>query len=133
MALAASPPMLDSADTNNMRDSLDDEIAQVRAEIRNLTQRRKLLTSSLLSSTKAQSRLVTDNSPTTAPAQDDDLTPLNLANLQEHTQSNTHRLALGVTSFPFTDPSPELQSKNPLLGIRIDICNRHGKFDSPYY
>lgn len=38
-----------------------------------------------------------------------------------------------MTSFPFHDPSPELQSKNPLLGIRIDLCNRIGRFDSPYY
>lgn len=38
-----------------------------------------------------------------------------------------------MTSFPFHDPSPELQSKNPLLGIRFDICARSGRYDSPYY
>jgi central kinetochore subunit Mal2/MCM21 len=37
-----------------------------------------------------------------------------------------------VTSFPYIDPSPETSSI-PLLGIRIDICSRTGKFDAPYY
>jgi central kinetochore subunit Mal2/MCM21 len=115
-----------------MSDILDDEIAQVRAEIQALTQQRKLLTSSLLSSTKVQSRL-SDNPPPTTTHPPNDGTPLNIANVQEHNQSNVHRLAFGVTGFPFVDPSPELQTKNPLLGIRIDVCNRHGKFDSSYY
>ncbi|KIW73180.1 hypothetical protein PV04_01317 [Phialophora macrospora] len=115
-----------------MSDLLDDEIAQVRAEIQALTQQRKLLTSSLLSSTKVQSRL-SDTPPRSTTHPENDGTPLNIANAQEHNQSNIHRLAFGVTAFPFIDPSPELQSKNPLLGIRIDICNRHGKFDSSYY
>lgn len=120
-----------------MTDSVDDEIAQVRAEIKNLTHRRKLLASSLLSSTKVQSLLSDKQNPApTAPQADSDnatTTPLNLADLQQQSQSNAYRLAFGVTSFPFTDPSPELQAKNPLLGIRIDICDRLGKFDSPYY
>ena len=37
-----------------------------------------------------------------------------------------------MTSFPYTDPSPET-SNVPLLGIRIDVCSRAGKFDAPYY
>ena len=119
MTLAASPaPEMDIS----MTDSLDSEIANLRASIQTLTAQRRLLTSSLLASTKVQSQLFTTSTP-----------PLNLTNIQEHSASNIHRLAFGVTSFPFTDPSPELQSKNPLLGVRIDICNRHGKFDSPYY
>lgn len=121
-----------------MTESLDDDIAQVRAEIKTLTHRRKLLASSLLSSTKVQS-LLSDKqaaAPTASQADSNNATtttPLNLADLQQQSRSNAHRLAFGVTSFPFTDPSPELQAKNPLLGIRIDICNRLGKFDSPYY
>ncbi|EXJ64381.1 hypothetical protein A1O7_00717 [Cladophialophora yegresii CBS 114405] len=116
-----------------MSDVLDDEIAQVRAEIQALTQQRKLLTSSLLASTKVQSRLSNTSPPTTTTYPPNDATPLNIDNVQEHNRSNIHRLAFGVTAFPFIDPSPELQAKNPLLGIRIDVCNRNGKFDSPYY
>ncbi|KIW88712.1 uncharacterized protein Z519_10758 [Cladophialophora bantiana CBS 173.52] len=129
MALVASPP-LPSMDAI-LSDSPEDEIAQVRAEIEKLTQQRKLLTSSLLASTKAQSRLSKYLLAINEPSNDNG--PLQLEGLQRHSQTNAHRLAFGVTSFPFHDPSPELRSRNPLLGIRIDICNRKGKFDSPYY
>lgn len=50
---------------------------------------------------------------------------------QKHSQSNIHRLAFSTTAFPFVDPSPTDPAK--LLGIRIDICRRDGKFDKPYY
>ena len=128
MALAASPPP-----SMDVSDALDDEIAQVRAETQDLTRKRKTLTSSLLASTKVQARLNNGRPPRAADNQSDQTIPLDLADVKQHSQSNTHRLAFGVTSFPFTDPSPEIQSKNPLLGIRIDVSNRHGKFDSPYY
>jgi len=38
-----------------------------------------------------------------------------------------------VTGFPFTDPSPEYQAFNPLLGIRFDICDRSGRFPKQYH
>lgn len=38
-----------------------------------------------------------------------------------------------MTAFPFTDPSPEHQSFNPLLGIRFDICDRAGRFPKQYH
>ncbi len=135
MALATSSPpaLVPNSIEISMSDSLDDDIAQVRAEIQALTQQRKLLTSSLLASTKVQSRLSSNATNPTSQVQDEITSPLNLTNLEEHSQSNVHRLAIGVTSFPFTDPSPQLQSKNPLLGVRFDICNRKGQYDSPYY
>ena len=50
---------------------------------------------------------------------------------QKHAQLNIHRLTFSTTAFPFVDPSPIDPAK--LLGIRIDICRRDGKFDKPYY
>jgi len=50
----------------------------------------------------------------------------------KHTQANHHRIAFSATSFPFKDPSPHSESPN-LLGVRIDICVRGGKFVKPYY
>lgn len=38
-----------------------------------------------------------------------------------------------MTSFPFTDPSPECQALNPLLGVRFDICQQDGRYTKPYY
>ncbi|EXJ92510.1 hypothetical protein A1O3_01062 [Capronia epimyces CBS 606.96] len=134
MALAASPPPAVLSDPAHqvMSDALDEEIVQVRAEIQALTKRRKLLASSLLSSTEVQTRLSHFRDTADPIATSPDLTPL-LESAKTHSQYNIHRLAFGATAFPFHDPSPELQSKNPLLGIRIDICDRTGRYDDPYY
>ena len=121
---------MSDADHEAMSDALDEDIAQVRAEIENLTKRRKLLASSLPSSTKVQDRLSKFSSNTSTTTHLDN--PL-ISSTRQHNEGNVHRVALGVTSFPFQDPSPELQSRNPLLGIRFDIVNRTGKFDNPYY
>lgn len=45
-----------------------------------------------------------------------------------------HRLSFTVTTFPFTDPSPNNSHLHGrLLGIRLDHCSRHGTFQKPYY
>ncbi|KAL2418116.1 hypothetical protein ABEF95_002085 [Exophiala dermatitidis] len=141
MALSASPPPdasvpeEDTTMNNDDTDTLDQEIEQVRAEIQALTKRRKLLASTLLSSTKVQTQLFKfqDSSTTNHPDGSAKTTRL-LETAKHRSQANIHRLAYGVTSFPFYDPSPEMQSKNPLLGIRFDICaDRTGRFDSPYF
>ena len=44
-----------------------------------------------------------------------------------------HRLAFTVTTFPFTDPSPNTALNGRLLGIRFDHCSRLGTFDNPFY
>jgi central kinetochore subunit Mal2/MCM21 len=148
MSLAASPPPVslfaDGVDYDRVQDDLDDDISKIRAEskvalislwqvaeerlVQELTQRRRLISATLLGSTKIQKQLHTASAsnnidPSTAPV----ITESQLDNLE-----NIHRLAFSVTSFPYTDPSPET-SHIPLLGIRIDICSRTGKFDAPYY
>ena len=82
-----------------------------------MTQRRRLISSTLLGASRIQKQF------NTAPI---------ITDSQPDPQENVHRLAFSVTSFPFTDPSPETPDV-PLLGIRIDICSRTGKFDAPYY
>lgn len=49
-----------------------------------------------------------------------------------HADVNHHRVAFSATSFPFTDPSPHARDPN-LLGIRIDLCRRDGRFGRPFY
>ena len=129
MALAASPPPLQQLTADQEAQSLqfDDDIAKVRAEIATLTQRRCRLTSALLSSTQVQSRLRRHS----ALSEDVELTAA-LDKQSQHTQQSNHRLAFGVTAFPFVDPSPDT-SNFPLVGLRFDICKRDGNFDSPYY
>jgi central kinetochore subunit Mal2/MCM21 len=93
-----------------------------------LTQRRRLISSTLLGSNKIPKQL---NAAPVADKVDPRIAPI-FTESQLDLQENVHRLALGVTSFPYIDPSPET-SAVPLLGIRIDICSRGGRYDAPYY
>ncbi|KAJ0425978.1 Cenp-O kinetochore centromere component-domain-containing protein [Aspergillus carlsbadensis] len=119
-------------------EDLDSEISSIRREIRKLRRRRRFLSSSILSSASLHNRL---NRPNQAPE-------LNLSSLNEdispvvraagsHEQSNHHRIAFSTTTFPFKDPSQtldnETDSPKNLLGARIDICVRNGRFTKPYY
>ncbi|GKZ35973.1 hypothetical protein AbraIFM66950_006810 [Aspergillus brasiliensis] len=114
-------------------DDLDSEISSIRAEIRTLQHRRRILTSSLLSSRPLQ-RLSKSPPQTTTQNKWTDISPL-IQSTSTHAQTNHHRIAFSTTTFPFTDPSPtsESQSPNNLLGIRIDICARDGTYAKPYY
>ncbi|RMZ81015.1 hypothetical protein DV738_g2423, partial [Chaetothyriales sp. CBS 135597] len=132
MAAAASPPPSEPANVATLTpeqqtasDELDREIANIRAEIAALSRRQSLLTSTLLASSPVQSQLGQNYSS------NEHLTAL----LNKHsilTRTSAHRLAYGVTCFPFVDPSPDTSNAR-LLGVRFDICKRSGQFDAPYY
>ncbi|CAP85543.1 Pc20g02140 [Penicillium rubens Wisconsin 54-1255] len=113
-------------------EELDSEIASIRAEIRKLQKHKRILTSSLLTTDPVQKLLRKPQPPTTNPT--DPLTrifPLVHA-AGAHTSSNHHRIAFGATAFPFKDPSPAANGVT-LLGVRIDVCTRNGRFAKPYY
>ncbi|CAG8026715.1 unnamed protein product [Penicillium salamii] len=108
-------------------DGLDTEITSTHAEIRNLQKRKCILTSSLLTTDPIQKLLrknQTSNEDLAA------LSPLAQA-AGKHNETNHHRIAFGVTAFPFKDPTPSTPSN--LLGIRIEVCTRNGQFTKPYY
>ncbi|KAL1957369.1 hypothetical protein VTO42DRAFT_6049 [Malbranchea cinnamomea] len=107
--------------------ALDEEIENLKAQIRELTERRQVLAASLLSNQATQDLL------RRAPPSvfESEIAPV-LLNSDAHALSNHHRMAFSVTSFPYKDPSPHAESPD-LLGIRIDICGRDGKFVKPYY
>jgi central kinetochore subunit Mal2/MCM21 len=111
-----------------MNDELEDDIAAIRAEIQALSKQRNLLSSSLLGSTRVQQQLVQVSTTEPLPTETQSL----LSASQSHAQENTYRLALGVTAFPFQDPSTE-DSSQRLLGVRFDIADSNGKYDKPYY
>ncbi|KAE8148101.1 Cenp-O kinetochore centromere component-domain-containing protein [Aspergillus avenaceus] len=111
----------------NMEEELDFEIESIRAEIRNLQHKRRFLASSLLGSEDIQKRLRAHQSTTL----NDELSPLMRA-AGKHAEINHHRVAFSATAFPFKDPSPNSENPN-LLGVRIDICARNGRFTKPYY
>ncbi|ETN37883.1 uncharacterized protein HMPREF1541_07506 [Cyphellophora europaea CBS 101466] len=129
MSLAASPvPTQELTEAQQARvEQLDEDIAKARAEIASLTSHNSMLTGALLSSANVQSQLrqhlKSEN--------DAELAKL-LDNRDQYGDTNVHRMAYGVTTFPFTDPAPESPSRS-LLGIRFDIHKRGGTFESPYY
>ena len=122
--LAGEPSTIAS---DNIPPELDAEIANIRSEIRKLTKRRHLLSSTLLASTSTQ-KLLKGRSISGV---ERELPPVALS-ADKHSQTNHHRIAFSATSFPFKDPSPHSESPN-LLGIRIDVCARGGTFNKPYY
>lgn len=111
-----------------MADELDSDIVSIRAEIYALSKQRNLLSSSLLGSTRVQQQLARASTTDTLPAETQAL----LSASQTHAQENAHRLALGVTAFPFQDPSTETPGQR-LLGVRFDIADSRGKYHKPYY
>lgn len=102
--------------------------SNVVVSVRNLQKRRSFLTAGLLSSDYIQKRIQKQAAST---ERDRDISPLVLS-AGKHTESNHYRVAFSATSFPYTDPSPHSDSPN-LLGVRIDVCGRDGRFTQPYY
>ncbi|KAJ5111048.1 hypothetical protein N7532_001583 [Penicillium argentinense] len=107
---------------------LDEEIRALRAEIQTHKNRKRILSTALLSTPTIQSHL---QKPTTLRTLKEDLSPLATA-AGNHSVTNHHRIAFGATAFPFKDPSPSAPDEN-LLGVRIDVCARNGRFAKPYY
>jgi central kinetochore subunit Mal2/MCM21 len=92
-----------------------------------------MVKSSLLSSTRVQTQLHEHRtSPSSVETIKDDLSLL-LTSSEQTSKSNIHRLTFSATAFTFTDPSPECQTLNPLLGIRFDLCHRTGRYTKPYH
>ncbi|KAL4884781.1 Cenp-O kinetochore centromere component-domain-containing protein [Aspergillus karnatakaensis] len=121
--------------TSRLEEELDSEISSIRREIRKLQRRRRFLSSSILSSESLQKRLKPQESSTpTLSDLNEDISPLVRA-AGSHTRSNHHRIAFSTTTFPFKDPSPTADAAvgKELLGVRIDICVRNGRFTKPYY
>ncbi|EPS26830.1 hypothetical protein PDE_01769 [Penicillium oxalicum 114-2] len=111
-------------------EELDADLQTIRAEIRALQCRKRYLASSLLSSDSIQ-RLMRKPSQTAFTSLHEEVSPLVKA-AGSHADLNHHRIAFGTTAFPFKDPSPNASSQT-LLGVRIDVCVRGGRFAKPYY
>lgn len=97
-----------------------------RKTVQKLQRRKRFLASSLLASDSVQKLL--RNPPSSIK---EEVSPLARA-AGRHSESNHHRIAFGATAFPFKDPSPTALDEN-LLGVRIDVCTRGGRFAKPYY
>lgn len=85
------------------------------------------LTASLLSSTTIQHHLQTQTDTY------EDSSPL-AQTATTHAAANHHRIAFSTTSFRFTNQDPNAQpQEKSLLGLRIDLTARNGRYAKPYY
>ncbi|PKY07876.1 hypothetical protein P168DRAFT_314014 [Aspergillus campestris IBT 28561] len=128
---------MDSPTPTQLEEELDSDIASIRRELRALKRRKTLLASSLLSSSTLQTHLRRQSSSRTLAltSLDADVSPL-VQSANAHTHTNHHRIAFSATAFPFQDPNPSIttsKSSRNLLGIRLDICARNGRFPKPHY
>lgn len=117
---------------SNPTDTLKIQHTNTHPQVHNLQRRKRFLASSLLSSDSAQ-KLLRKPPPAllTSTSIHDDFSPLAQA-AGPHARANHYRIAFGTTAFPFQDPSATAGADN-LLGVRIDVCARNGRFAKPYY
>ncbi|KAJ5918321.1 hypothetical protein N7454_010696 [Penicillium verhagenii] len=115
-----------SASPDPQAERLDTQIASIRAEIHSLQRQKRFLSSSLLASSSIQKLL---RKPLTNIH--DEISPLAQA-AGKHSETNHYRIAFGTTAFLYKDPSPSAPAEN-LLGLRVDVCTRTGRFAKPYY
>ncbi|KAJ5153160.1 uncharacterized protein N7482_009638 [Penicillium canariense] len=125
----AQPARDAPASPDPLEKELDEDIQSIRAEIRTLQRRKRFLASSLLSSDSVQK--LTRKLPPALTSIHDEVSPLIHA-AGKHSELNHYRIGFGTTAFPFKDPSPAAPTES-LLGVRIDICARNGRFAKPYY
>ncbi|KAI9703337.1 MAG: hypothetical protein M1836_007904 [Candelina mexicana] len=124
---------------------LENEIADIRAQIKSLTQRRATLTSTLLSTISSQSLLkrvkyapLPDETSTTSsiyPGNESPLLSAALAQSKKHTkhsQECLYRMCAGATMFKIKDPDPNATDDGRVYGVRIEVFSGN-EFLSPYY
>ncbi|KAJ5124150.1 Centromere protein Cenp-O [Penicillium bovifimosum] len=112
-------------------EELDLELSSLRAKICKVRSRKRILTSSLLTTDPVQKLL---RNPAQVPTSLNNIAAISplVHAAGAHTSSNHHRIAFSATAFPFKDPSPTATVTN-LLGLRLDVCTRNGRFTKPYY
>ncbi|KAJ9651980.1 hypothetical protein H2198_008759 [Neophaeococcomyces mojaviensis] len=126
----SSPPLTQKAH-GDLEAQLDDQILTIRAEIAKLRAQKIRLSSALLGSSKIQKCVQArklDSAKGAAQSTAGEAARSLHARLDRAVESQKyendvkiHRLAYGVTAFPFTDPSPERAGESTLTGVRFDL------------
>lgn len=121
---SAPPPSSPVDDINNsdVEAHLDAEILQIHREIAKLRSQKKQLSSALLGSFRVQKHV--HDRKTLRNGSDKLQERLEEAVERQRRENDVsiHRLALGVTAFPFSDPAPERQGEPAMLGVRFDLA-----------
>ncbi|KAK5938785.1 hypothetical protein PMZ80_008977 [Knufia obscura] len=124
--LSSSPPPPPSpvSQTRNidLETHLDAEIQRVRQQIANLHKQKNQLSSALLGSTRVQKHVHDRKSGKNGNDKLQEKLEEAIAREKVENDTKVYRLAMGVTSFPFTDPAPERRGEAAMVGVRFDLA-----------
>lgn len=122
----SSPNSISSS--QNLSDHLDSQIARLNAQIASLRQEKSNLSSALLASSTVQNIVQSRKSGRSSNGRlEEDGTYRRLEEAvtkqQARNDITVHRLMNNVTSFPFTDPAPDMSrdGEGAMLGLRFEV------------
>ncbi|KAF2265404.1 hypothetical protein CC78DRAFT_532472 [Lojkania enalia] len=110
-------------------EALDNEIAELRAQISSLQSHRANLSHILLSTPQLSQRV--DQRPVTNESQRRKATKV-VKKITNHNCEQTYRSCAGITAYKVQDPDPYAVDSGNILGIRIDVSIQ-GKFVDAYH
>ncbi|KAI5921782.1 cenp-O kinetochore centromere component [Camillea tinctor] len=120
----------------SVADKLDDEIANLRAQVESLKKELALQTSTLMTSEPIQKLLQPDRSgrPRSKQTEVDSKEKL-LARAQDQNarkQQCLYRTCASITTFKIHDPDPNAVDDGHVLGVRLEVMSK-SRFLRPYY
>ncbi|KAK5102550.1 hypothetical protein LTR70_000408 [Exophiala xenobiotica] len=118
------PPSSPVADMDNgdLEAHLDAEILRIRREIAKLRSQKKMLSSALLGSARVQKHVHDRRTLRTGYDKLQERLDEAVETQRRENDVSIHRLAIGVTAFPFSDPAPEREGEPAMLGVRFDLA-----------
>ncbi|KAI1490007.1 cenp-O kinetochore centromere component [Biscogniauxia mediterranea] len=120
----------------SVADKLDDEIANLRAQVESLKRELQLQTSTLMTSESTKKLLQPDQSrrQRSKQAEADSKEKL-LARAHDQTtrkQQCLYRTCASITTFKIRDPDPNAVDEGNVLGVRLEVMSK-SRFLRPYY
>jgi len=118
------PPSSPVADMVNsdLEAHLDAEILRIRGEIAKLRSQKKQLSSALLGSARVQKHVHDRKTLRNGCDRLQERLDEAVETQRRENDVSIHRLAIGVTAFPFSDLAPEREGEPAMLGVRFDLA-----------
>ncbi|KAI9743475.1 MAG: hypothetical protein M1818_002788 [Claussenomyces sp. TS43310] len=118
-------------------DQLDQEIEDLKAQVKSLKARRALQVANIISASSTEGILLDGQSSNSSsvPNESNPLLPSLINHTKKqlaHNQECLYRFCAGITTFKVHDPDPNAVDNGNVLGIRIEAF-ASGKFLTPYY
>ncbi|CAJ2503456.1 Uu.00g108500.m01.CDS01 [Anthostomella pinea] len=120
----------------SIADQLDNEIANLRAQVESLRKDLKLQTATLMTSESTRQLLQISTNKGARSNRADDATKQKLLERAEehnaHKQQSLYRACASITTFKARDPDPNAVDGGSILGLRFEVMSK-SRFLKPYY